>query len=156
MRNEFENRENGGRVKWLQLNMKDVVSGKKTIAFTYDPYAPIDFLMTALTNVSGYLESMGEIKDIHRDYTKYNNFQIDYHKLQNLKARAEEDAKVPYLVCFFTDYCIVWDLTDIDLEERKYTTLCTSTTAENYNKGSREKEEVWLDKSEALWTRKLS
>lgn len=142
---KFTQRENEGRYMWLIINLPDILSGKKTIHFTDNPYETYDFDMTA------HSLSYGEIKTIHRPYTKYVNFQIDYNKLHSLKEKAKEDNRIPYLVCFFDDYSIVWDLTKINLEERKYTTYCTSTTAENYEKGKKEKQEVWLTKEEALW-----
>lgn len=147
MTNAFEAREDEGRVLWLTINLKDITRGRKTIHFTEDQFEVYDFDMTASTRLS-----YGEIKTIHRPYTKYVNFQIDYNKLHSLKELALQDNRTPYLVCFFDDYNIVWDITDIDLEARKYTTYCTSTTAENYEKGKREKTEVWLTKEEAIWS----
>ena len=146
MNNAFTAREDEGRYKWLTININNILKGKTTIHYTEDPYEVYDFDMTA--NSLSY----GEIKTIHRDYTKYMNFQIDYNKLHALKQLSQENDRTPYLVCFFDDYNIVWDLTDIDLEERKYTTYCTSTTAENYEKGKREKVEVWLTREEAIWS----
>lgn len=140
--NRFEQRENEGRIKWLNLNLNDLLRGNKCILFTRDPYSPHDFEMTAYTTD---VLSYGEIKTIHRKYTDYDNFQIDYKKLKSLKEAANTDSRTPYLVCFFTDYTIVWDLTNIDLESRKYTIDCTSTTVDNYTKGKKQKVEVWLD-----------
>lgn len=144
----FNEREIEGRYKWLHLNIKGVLNGTKTIHFTDDPYELFDFDMTG-----GTVLSYGEIKTVHRDYTKYDNFQIDYNKLKNLQTVSKEKNRTPYLVCFFDDYDVVWDITDIDLEERKYTTYCTSTTA-NYEKGKKEKEEVWLTIDEAIYKEK--
>jgi hypothetical protein len=145
----FENREFEGRYEWLSLNMRDVLRGRKVIQFTLDPYCPQDFEMTAYT--SSTTLSYGEIKTIHRDYTKYENFQINYKKMKRLQDRAKKDGRVPYLVCFFDDYKIVWDITDIDFEARKYTQYCTPTTA-FYTKEKEESEQVWLTKEEALWS----
>ena len=144
----FENREYEGRYEWLSLNMKDIIKGKKTIHFTENPYEVYDFDMTATTTYS-----YGEIKTIHRDYTKYPNFQIDYKKLKALQYRAEKDDRIPYLVCFFDDYTIVWNVADINLEERKYNQFCTSTTAE-YTHAKKEKDEVWLTIDEAIYKEK--
>ena len=141
----FTTREIEGRYEWITLNMKDILSGKKTIHYTEDPFEVYDFDMTASTALS-----YGEIKTVHRDYTKFPNFQIDYKKLKSLQSLAKQDGRIPYLVCFFDDYTIVWDISGIDLEERMYTTFCTSTTAD-YTKGKREKEEVWLTIEEAIW-----
>ena len=145
--NRFEQREDEGRIKWLCLNLNDILRGKKCVLFTQDPYAVFDFEMTAYTtNILSY----GEIKTVHRNYTNYSNFQIDYNKLKSLKDACKPENRTPYLVVFFTDYTMVWDLTDIDLEERKYTKNCTSTTAENYTKAKKEKVEVWLDDNQGL------
>lgn len=145
--NRFEQREDEGRIKWLLLNLNDILRGNKCVLFTRNPYAVFDFEMTAYTtNILSY----GEIKTVHRNYTNYSNFQIDYNKLKSLKDACKSENRTPYLVVFFTDYTMVWDLTDIDLEERKYTCNCTSTTAENYTKGKREKVEVWLDDNQGL------
>ena len=72
MDNFFTTREIEGRHEWLNLNMRDVLSGRKTIHFTTNPYELYDFDMTASTTFS-----YGEIKTVHRDYFKYPNFQID-------------------------------------------------------------------------------
>ena len=144
----FTEREIEGRREWIDLNMRDVLLGKKTIHFTDDPYEAYDFDMTASTTYS-----YGEIKTIHRDYSKYPNFQIDYRKLKTLQDKAREDNRVPYLVCFFDDVDVVWNISSIDLESRKYNQFCTSTTAE-YTKGKKEKEEVWLTIEEAIYKNK--
>lgn len=144
----FDARENEGRHLWLNLNERDILSGKKTIHFTENPFKVYDFDMTASTVLS-----YGEIKTVHRDYIKFPNFQIDYKKLKALQDLSKQDGRVPYLVGFFNDYTIVWDITDINLEERKYNQFCTSTTAE-YAKGKREKEEVWLTIDEAIYKEK--
>ena len=142
----FNTREIEGRYKWITLNMKDVLSGKKTIHYTEDPFEVYDFDMTASTVLS-----YGEIKTVHRNYADYKNFQIDYKKVKSLQTRAQKDGRVPYLVCFFDDYTIVWDVSGIDLEERKYIKSCTSTTAD-YGKSKRDKDEVWLTIGEAIWS----
>lgn len=143
----FNAREIEGRKEWLELNLLDILRGNKTIHFTDNPYELFDFDMTASTVLS-----YGEIKTVHRPYTKYPNFQIDYNKLKNLQVISKQMDRVPYLVCFFEDYTIVWDITSIDLEERKYSQFCTSTTAD-YSKGKRKKEEVWLTIDEAIYKR---
>lgn len=148
MDNFFTTREIEGRHEWLNLNMRDVLSGRKTIHFTTNPYELYDFDMTASTTFS-----YGEIKTVHRDYFKYPNFQIDYKKLKALQELAKQDGRIPYLVCFFDDYTIVWSIADIDLEGRKYSQFCTSTTAD-YEKGKREKDEVWLTIDEAIYKEK--
>lgn len=145
----YTTREYEGRKKWLDINMNDVLRGKKNIVFTLDDFDTVDFLMTAFTGNKA-TTSIGEIKTIHRNYTKYDNFQIDYKKMKNLQDKAKNGGDIPYLVVFFDDYTVVWDITDIDLESRKYNQYCTSTTA-NYQKGRREKEEVWLVKEESIW-----
>lgn len=145
--NKFEERENEGRIKWLSLNLNDILRGNKCVHFTRNPYAAYDFEMTAYTTE---ILSYGEIKTIHRNYTDYENFQIDYKKLKTLQDKAKEDNRTPYLVCFFNDWTLVWNIEDINLEERKYTKNCTSTTAENYTKAKKEKVEVWLDDNKGL------
>lgn len=149
----FSTRENEGRHLWLNLNERDILSGKKTIHFTTGAFDTYDFDMTATTREDNDVLSYGEIKTVHRDYVKFPNFQIDYKKLKALQDLSKQDGRIPYLVCFFEDYTIVWDITDINLEERKYNQFCTSTMAE-YTKGKREKEEVWLTIDEAIYKEK--
>lgn len=144
----FNTREHEGRYKWLSLNMRDILDGKKTIHYTSGDYDPYDFEMTATTVLS-----YGEIKTIHRNYEDYENFQIDYAKLKTLQDAAKKDSRIPYLVVFFNDWNIVWNIEDIDLEERKYTRNCTATTA-NYEKGKKEKEQVYVTITEAIWKKK--
>lgn len=153
MDNFFSNREMEGRYEWFLIIAKDVLQGKRTIHYTEDPYEVYDFDMTAHTSAT--VLSYGEIKTVHRPYTKFDTFQIDYNKLKALQDLAKENGRVPYLVCFFDDWDVVWDVSDIDLEDRRYTTYCTSTTAD-YQKGKREKEEVWLSIAEdaAIYKRK--
>jgi len=144
----FNDREMEGRYAWMMLNMKDILRGKKRIDFTLDPFCTFDFEMTAWT--SSVTTSYGEIKTIHRDYTKYDNFMFDYMKGKRLQNKAREDNRKAYVVGFFDDYTLVWDITEMNLEERKYTQFCTTTTA-NYEKGKEEKEEIWLTKEEAIY-----
>ena len=144
----FATREIEGRKKWLELNLSDILNGKKTVHFTDDPFCPYDFDMTATTTLS-----YGEIKTVHRNYNKYPDFQIDYIKVKTLQDISIKDSRRSYVVGFFDDETIVWDVTDMNLEERKYNQFCTSTTA-NYSKGKKEKEEIWLKKEEAIYPRK--
>lgn len=144
----FTARECEGRLKWLNLNLKDVLTGNKCIKFTTDPYCPHDFEMTAWT--SSVTLSYGEIKTIHRNYSNYPNFQIDYNKVKTLQDNSANDNRRAYVVGFFDDDTIVWDITDIDFEERRYKQYCTTTTAD-YEKGKKPKEEIWLVKEEAIY-----
>lgn len=148
---KFLEREIEGRSKWQKVNEYDVLTGKKVIQFTKDTYDPVDFYMTAGTKTS-----VGEIKTIHRNYTQYPDFQIDYKKLKEVKDKAKEDERLAYLVVFFDDYTMVWDLSKIDIEERKHMVNCTATTAQNYNKGVKEKMEVCLTMQEAIFVRKVA
>lgn len=148
MNDFFNTRESEGRYNWLLVNIRDILRGKKCILFTDDPFCTYDFEMTAWT--SSVTTSYGEIKTVHRDYALYPNFQIDYWKLKHLQEKCTKDNRIAYVVGFFTDCLLVWDITKIDLEERRYTQFCTSTTAD-YEKGKQEKEEVWLVKEEAIY-----
>lgn len=151
MKNDFfGTREYEGRMLWFELNRYDVLSGKKCIQFTQDEGCRYDFLMTAWTTSA---KSVGEIKTVHRDYYKYPNFQIDYLKVKILQDTAREHGRKAYVVGFFTDFTIVWDVTDMDLEPRRYKRFCTATT-NNYCKGKKEKEEVWLTIDEAIYKEK--
>lgn len=148
---KFLERELEGRSKWQKVNEYDVLTGKKVIQFTKDTFDPVDFYMTAGTKTS-----VGEIKTIHRNYMQYPDFQIDYKKLKEIKDKAKDDERLPYLVVFFDDYTMVWDLSKIDIEERKHMVNCTATTAQNYNKGVKEKMEVCLTMQEAIFVRKVA
>lgn len=153
--NRFTEKEFEGREKWLKMNYNDIINGKKVVQFTSNAFDRADFYMTAYTKTKEEKISVGEIKNINRDYEQYPNFQIDYSKIKEIKDIAEKEDRIPYLVAYFTDYSIVWDLARIpDIENRKYKQYCTSTTAVNYNKGKKEKEEIWLTKEEAIYVRK--
>lgn len=144
---EFNRRENQGRLKWLNLNIKDILSGKKTIAFTQDPYCSYDMAMTSTTLF------YGEIKDIHRSYSKYPNFQIDAMKIKKLEAACVEEDRRPLLIAFFEDYTIVWDTSKVDWTERVKPVECTSTTASNYTHGQKTKLETSFLKEEAIYVK---
>lgn len=144
--NEFRKRELEGRLKWDCVNKVDVLNGKKIIAYTPDDYDAVDFFMTA-----GTVFSVGEIKDVHRDYIAYPNFMIDAAKIRNLHEIAKKDSRIPYLVVFFNDGWGVWDISQIDYESRVETRPCTSTTAQNYEKGKKDKEETYFYNNEAIY-----
>lgn len=146
----FSTREIEGRSKWFELNKREILLGKKAVVFTLDEFDGVDFFMTAYTTNT---RSIGEIKTVHRPYSKYPNFQIDYSKAKGVQEKAKAENSIPYVVGFFDDCTIVWDISNIDLEERRYIQYCTSTTAD-YQKGKKKKEEVWLLKEEAIYTGK--
>ena len=147
----FNKREIEGRNKWLTINLKDILLGKKCILFTTGA-CTYDFEMTAWTTT--VTASYGEIKTVHRNFTQYPNFMIDYKKVKRLQDRAIKDGRLAYVVGFFEDYDLVWDVTNMDLEGRKYTQYCTSTTAD-YQKGKQEKEEIYLNFDEAIYKEEI-
>lgn len=100
---------------------------------------------------AGTITSVGEIKDVHRPYIKYPNFMIDIQKIRKLHEIAKKDGRIPYLVVFFSDSYGVWDISKIDYETRVETRPCTSTTAQNYTKGKRDKDETYFYNNEAIY-----
>ena len=66
-----------------------------------------------------------EIKVIGRPYTKYNKdgkdkgFLIDYDKLDAIEKVAIAEGRIPWVVVYFTDFAIVWNLFKINWRERE-------------------------------------
>lgn len=93
----------------------------------------IDVLATAITapertyaiEIKDYTNS-----DHERNYTKFiykdkdkdeytdHGYQVDYDKIDYLTTVCKEENRIPILYARFTDYTIVWDLTDIPYQER--------------------------------------
>lgn len=144
----FDRREAEGRIAYLNLNIRDIVKGRKTIHFTEDPLEVYDFEQTAWTTS---VESYGEIKTVHRPFRHYDDFQIDYKKAKNLQILSQAEDRRGYIVGFFTECVVVWDITEMDLESRARDVLCTSTTAD-YGK-KRIKTEIGLTEKDAIYVK---
>ena len=138
-----------GRLKFLHLVEGSIATGKRKVEF-----APIeekhDAMMTAETI------SIVEIKNITRPYTKYKDFMIDLNKVVYLQDRGKEEGRIPYLVCFFTDCIIIWDLTSIPAKERQEEVSCTRSCRLGYRHGQTPKTETFLKREEAVWTTTIS
>lgn len=144
----FDTREAEGRIAYLNLNLADIVKGKKTIHFTEDKYEVYDFEQTAWTTS---VESYGEIKTVHRPFRDYNDFQIDYNKVKKLQTLSQTEGRRGYIVGFFRECAVVWDITDMDLEGRRRDVNCTVTTAD-YGK-KRVKTEIGLTEKDAIYVK---
>lgn len=144
----FNKRENEGRLKWLNLNINDILNGKKVIAFTEDKYCPYDMAMTSTTL------SYGEIKDVHRAYSKYPDFMIDAAKIKKLEEACMEEDRTPLLIAFFDDCTIVWDTSKVDWTTRVKPVECTCTTASNYTHGQKTKLETRFTINEAIYVKR--
>ena len=144
----FDTREAEGRIAYLNLNLADIVKGKKTIHFTEDKYEVYDFEQTAWTTS---VESYGEIKTVHRPFRDYNDFQIDYNKVKKLQTLSRTEGRRGYIVGFFRECAVVWDITDMDLEGRRRDVNCTVTTAD-YGK-KRVKTEIGLTEKDAIYVK---
>ena len=147
--NNFDEAENLGRGKFERLCSAGIMSGERIVDFTTDPYCFYDFAMTSKTGTS-----IGEIKNLDRPYTKYPNFQIDLPKLRRLLEEANRQNCTPLLVVFFSDCTLVWDISTLEdeIEDRAKKVWCTTTTADNYNRGTKEKTETFLYSNETLWS----
>lgn len=65
-----------------------------------------------------------EIKDIRRPYTKHDKdgtdrgFLIDYDKLAYIEEVAKTEGRIPWVVAYFTDCVIIWNLFNTDWRKR--------------------------------------
>lgn len=125
--NKFQQREQIGRIKTAALLSQ---YDDWTIDYTWDDFNRIDAYATATTSGDEYVI---EIKDINRDYGKYDDFSIEWSKIEAMHSHN----KTGLLICHFTDYQIIWEIDDDfynELKNRRYNSLCTSTTM-NYVHG---------------------
>lgn len=141
----YEKCESVGRQKMLVL-----FGDKYIIRFTEGKYDVVDFFATALT--LSRRTYVGDIKNYEdRPYSKFENYMIDYAKLKNIKDKADEDGRIPVLVCFFTDGTIVWDLRKVDFESEKEWRW-VNKDGQHYGREKEYSCVTYLHKEEAKWT----
>lgn len=98
-----------------------------------------------------------EVKNIHRPYRKFGNFQIDYEKIEALYDRANKKGYVPTLLCYFDDYRIMWRIDDLSIYTNRIADVrCTATTATNYGENKRDKRETYFYIDEAFDVKDLA
>ena len=124
--------------------------------FTADEYNRVDFLATGLTlSCPTYV---GEIKHYNqeRSLRKFENYMIDYNKLEAIIQKANEQGRIPILICYFTDFTVVWNLNKIGLQTLYERAEWRHVNKDGQNYGA-EKENsfmTYLYEKEAVWIRK--
>lgn len=141
---EFTEAEIKGRKKLFDLYLNKILRGQVNITFSEDPGCRHDFLMDKLNGE----KIIGEIKNINRPFSKFPNFQIDYDKCEHVLSEGKKQGRTPIVIGFFTDCTMVWDLTDIPFEERRRLVECTATTAVDYGKKKKLKDQTYLYNNE--------
>jgi hypothetical protein len=89
------------------------------IEYTQGRHDNVDLYMTAATDPSRTY--VGEIKAYlnpqhPRPYSKYDDYMIDYDKLRHIKKIGINEDRTPVLISYFSDYCLVWDLNEVEWE----------------------------------------
>lgn len=107
-----------GRKKYM-----DMYGEKNIIEFSTYDYERWDFKQTAMT--PSLTTAVGDIKNVNRDYAKYihdgidGGFLIDFDKCRAVKKEAKNDFRPSGLIVgFFNDLTIIWDIMQINWEER--------------------------------------
>lgn len=127
-------------------------------AGTEDDYDRIDVYATAKTQLERTYAI--EIKCYNdpehpRPYEKYENYQIDYEKLDTLCAVAESTGRIPILYVRFSDWTVVWDLTKIDWKSR-LTTRLVNKNGQAYGREKEWSRQTYLYLEEAAWKKRTS
>lgn len=142
MSNFFQERENEGRNKFEKMFQG------YTYTFTEEPYERYDAFLQGKNQDYDYVV---EIKNVHRDFKKYDDFTVDSSKIESIKSVAKEKDTHALLCGFFDDYTVVWDVTYLEPEVSDM--WCTSTTAD-YEHGSRLKKMAHLTENNATYIKK--
>ena len=103
-------------------------------------YDDFDLFLTALTNSAAtYIVEIKnyENADYPRPYTKFDDYQLDYDKVDKLVKIAETEGRIPILYARFEDLTITWDLRDIPYKERRRMTTMESYTGKERHNHSR-------------------
>lgn len=122
-------------------------------SFTEDPYNRVDFYATGHTlNMPEYV---GDVKYyvLERSFHKFSNYMIDYEKLKEIVDRATKEGRVPILICFFTDYTVVWNLKDIPFKSRAEWRW-VNKDGQNYGTEKEWSYMTYLYENEAVWIKK--
>lgn len=120
-------------------------------AGTENDYDKIDMYLTAITNTARTysLEIKNYEDEEHpRPYGKYDDYQIDYDKIDNLVKTARKEGRIPILYVRFTDITVTWDLTDIPYQERKRMRY-VNADGRHYGEKKERTLQTWLYREEA-------
>lgn len=85
------------------------------VGFSKDLNNRADFVLLSYEeqNVYGDIKTYRDPKH-PRNHNKFDNYQIDYDKLDYIETKAKELGYIPILVCFFSDQLMIWRLDTID------------------------------------------
>lgn len=108
--------------------------------FTKDEYNTKDVYMTAVT--ASRREYVGELKgyfkpDLPRSAEKFDDYQIDYTKLIEVKKKGLNQNRTPLIICYFTDRLVIWDLNKSKWEN---TARWVNSNVKGYDYGRKEKD----------------
>lgn len=106
--NEVKNAELKQRTKLKEL----IKTTDYEVAFSKNDYARTDgFIISQNLEERYTIETKwyGD-KDNIRDSTKFQDYMIDYSKLQSLTDNAIKNQSKPLLMCFFSNELVVWDI----------------------------------------------
>lgn len=86
-----------------------------------------------------------EIKNYNypRRSDKFADYQLDWRKLYYLEKAAMERNSIPILIAFFTDKCVVWDISKIDWKSRERNVNCNDKGV-SYGETKSASKETWL------------
>lgn len=120
-------------------------------AGTADYFDKIDMYLTAITNTGRtYAVEIKNYEDEQhpRPYGKYDDYQVDYDKIDNLVLTAKAQGRIPILYARFSDITVTWDLTDIPYRQRQRMRY-VNQDGQAYGQKKERKLQTWLYKEEA-------
>lgn len=88
-----------------------------------------------------------------RNHDKFNDYQIDYKKLEEITKKARMLGATPLLVVFFSDQLMIWDLDKIDWQTTKQDVL-TNTRGGNYGIKKSIEPQAFLNLKQAFYINK--
>lgn len=130
-------------------------------AGTENDFDKIDLYATARTDHSRTYAI--EIKNYEnyehpRAYAKFtwdgkdHGYMLDYEKVDNLRRTALIEGRIPIIYARFSDYTIVWDITNIPYKERKKM-MKVNKDGLNYGKENEKSLVTYLYKDEAKYVK---
>ena len=125
-------------------------------AGTDSDYDRIDVYATAKTDLERtYCIEIKNYDDPEhpRPYYKYDNYQIDYEKLDWLCKEAADTGRIPILYVRFSDYTVVWDLSKIDWKSRESLRM-VNANGQYYGYKKEWSRQTYLYIEEAVWKKK--
>lgn len=120
-------------------------------AYTTDTYNRIDGILIDwnTAQITHIIET--KAYRYERPSTKYEDFQIDYDKLEALEEYSHKynNAK-PLLLCFFTNELVVWDISIIDWRKTKKWVM-TNDKGINYGASKSKSPQAYLKLEDAIY-----